>query len=284
MANRSYNSTQKAAILLLALGEELAAEIFRSMNESEVRSVGSALKQLGKVEQADMDHVVQEFLGILDTKTTGINKDTAAFAQKAIQLAFKGERGQQISQGLGQGPHKMRALEIADTHTISRILALEHPQTIAMVLAHATADKASAILIQLHESLRTEIMLRLSNLQPIDPEVVAEVDQHLLKEIERMGSLHQRKLGGSKKVADILNHLDKEGLRLLEKIEERNPSLSEDIRQNMFTFDDLVLLDARGLQELTKKVPRGVLTLALRGATEKSKISFLRVCPNDPQK
>jgi len=276
MAVRSYNPTQKAAILLLALGEELAAEIFRSMNESEVRSVGSALRQLGKVEQTDMDQVVQEFLGILNTKTTGIDKDTAGFAQKAIQLAFKGEKGQQIAKQLGRGPHRMRALEIADTTTISRILALEHPQTIAMVLAHATSDKASAILMQLHEALRTEIMLRLSKLQPIDPEVVAEVDQHLLKEIERMGSLHQRKLGGSKKVADILNHLDKEGLRLLEKIEERNPDLSEDIRQNMFTFDDLVLLDARSVQEVTKKVPRGILSLALRGATDKVKTLFFK--------
>jgi len=276
MAARKFNPSQKAAILLLSLGEELAAEIFRGMNESEVRTVGSALKQLGKVEQADINAVVNEFLTILNASTSGMNKDTAAFAQKAIQLAFKGDKGQQISNQLGRGPARMRSLEIADSTTLARILQSEHPQTIAMILAHATSDKASAILLQIHESLRTEIMIRLSKLEPIDPDVVMEIDQHLLREIERMGSLHQRKLGGSRKVAEILNHLDKDGMKILEKIEERNPDLSEDIRQKMFTFDDLVMIDARGLQEIIKVVPRGTITLALRGATEVIKQLFFK--------
>jgi flagellar motor switch protein FliG len=228
MAARKFNPSQKAAILLLSLGEELAAEIFRGMNEHEVRTVGSALKQLGKVEQADIDAVVNEFLTILNTKTTGLHKDTAEFAQKAIQLAFKGDKGQQIAQQLGRGPARMRSLEVADSTTLARILQMEHPQTIAMILAHATADKASAILLQIPEALRTEIMVRLSKLEPIDPELVMEIDQHILQEVERMGSLGQRKLGGSRKVAEILNHLDKEGQILLEKIEERSPDLSEE--------------------------------------------------------
>lgn len=273
---RKFTPTQKAAILLLSLGEELAAEIFRGMSETEVRSVGSALKQLGKVEQAEVDAVVKEFLTVLNTKATGLSADTAAFAQKAIQLAFKGEKGQKISEQLGRGPVRMRSLEIADATILSRILSLEHPQTIAMVLAHATSDKASAVLVQMHESLRTEIMMRLAKLEPIDPEVVTEIDQHLLKEIERMGSLGQRKLGGSRKVAEILNHLDKEGQQLLDKIEERNPDLSDDIRQKMFTFEDLVMLDVKGVQEIVKQVPRGTITLSLRGASDKIKNLFFK--------
>ncbi|MDQ3233232.1 MAG: flagellar motor switch protein FliG, partial [Pseudobdellovibrionaceae bacterium] len=263
-------------ILLLSLGEELAAEIFRNMNESEVRTVGSALKQLGKIEQADINTVVGEFLTVLNTKTTGMSMDTAAFAQKAIQLAFKGDKGQEITKQLGRGPAKMRSLEIADATSLARILQLEHPQTIAMVLAHATADKASAILLQIHDSLRTEIMVRLSKLEPIDPELVMEIDQHLLKEVDRMGSLNQRKLGGPRKVAEILNFLDKDGQALLEKIEERNPDLSEDIRQKMFTFDDLIMIDARGLQEVIKVVPRGTLTIALRGTSDTIKKLFFK--------
>ncbi|WP_141731417.1 flagellar motor switch protein FliG [Oligoflexus tunisiensis] len=276
MAARKFNPSQKAAILLLSLGEELAAEIFRGMSPSEVRTVGTALKQLGRVEQADIDAVLKEFLAALNTTAKGMNKDTADFAQKAIQLAFKGDKGQQIAKQLGRGPAKMRSLEITDATTLARIMQLEHPQTIAMILAHATSDKASAVLLQLHESLRTEIMVRLSKLEPIDPDLVMEIDQHILQEVERMGSLGQRKLGGSRKVAEILNHLDKEGLQLLEKIEERNPDLSEEIRQKMFTFDDLVLIDSRGVQELIKVVPRGSLTLALRGTTETIKNLFYK--------
>jgi flagellar motor switch protein FliG len=276
MAARKFNPSQKAAILMLSLGEELAAEIFRGMCESEVRSVGTALKQLGRVEQVEIDAVVNEFLTVLNTKSTGLSKDTAAFAQKTIQLAFKGDKGEALSQQLGRGPVKMRSLEIADSTTLARILQNEHPQTIAMIMAHASSDKASAILLQLHESLRTEIMIRLSKLEPIDPDLVADIDQHLLKEIARLGSIHQSKLGGSRKVAEILNHLDKDGLRLLEKIEERNPDLSEDIRQKMFTFDDLIMIDSRGIQELVKVIPRGTLTLALRSATETIKKLFYK--------
>jgi flagellar motor switch protein FliG len=238
------------------------------MNDSEVRTVSSALNQLGKLEQADINAVVNEFLSILNSSKTGMHQDSAAFAQKAIQLAFKGDKGQEIAAQLGRSPARMRALEIADATTLARILQAEHPQTIAMILAHTTSDKASAILVQIHEALRSEIMIRLARLEPIDPDVVMEIDQHLLREIERMGTLGQRKLGGSRQVAEILNHLDKDGMKLLETIEERNPDLSAEIRQKMFTFDDLVMIDARGLQEIIKVVPRGTLTLALRGAAD----------------
>lgn len=276
MSAPKYSPTQKAAILLLSLGEELAADIFRNMNEEEVRTVALALKQLGKVEQADLDAVLDEFLQILNTKTTCINQDTAAFAQKAIQLAFKGDQGQKLSEQLGRGTGRMRSLEMADASIVGRILRLEHPQTIAMILAHATADKASAILMQLPEALRTEIMIRLSKLEPVDPELIMEIDQHLIEEIEKMGSLHQRKLGGSRKVAEILNRLDKDGQQILANIEERSPDLSEEIRQKMFTFDDLVLVDPRGLQELIKVVPRQTLALALRGMSDTLKELFYK--------
>src|SRR6478735_2195189 len=103
MAVRKFSPTQKAAILMLSLGEELAGEIFRGMNEHEVRSVGSALRNLGKVEQDEVNEVVTEFLAILDAPTKGLNKDTAAFAEKAIQIAFKGEKGQKLSAQLGRG-------------------------------------------------------------------------------------------------------------------------------------------------------------------------------------
>jgi flagellar motor switch protein FliG len=170
----------------------------------------------------------------------------------------------------------MRALELADAHALSRILAHEHPQTIAMILAHANTEKASAILVRLHEALRTEIMVRLAKLEPIDPEIVAEIDQDLVTEIEKIGSIHQRKLGGTRKVAEILNQLDRQGQELLEKIEERSRDLSDDIRQKMFTFDDLILLDGRGIQELVKVMPRGTITLALRGGSEKIQQLFFK--------
>ena len=268
-ANNRFSPADKAAILLVALGEEIAADLFKAMDPHEVRVIAAAINRLGKLDKSTIDEVLVEFLSILNGKSVGPQKDPAGFAQRALQLAFKGEHGQKLAQQIGKGAVKLRALEVADPSTLARVLQLEHPQTVAMVLAHATADKASLVLRQMPEALRTEILLRIAKLNPIDPDIVAEIDQHLLNEIEKMGSIGQRKIGGAKKVAEILNRMDKKGLEILQGIESRSSELSKEIRQEMFTFEDLVYLDNRGLQELVKSVARNVLILALRGVDEK---------------
>jgi len=268
--------TEKVAILLMALGEDIAGEVFRNLHESEVRRIGVALGRLGRVDQATVDIVIQEFLAILNTKTTGLHQDGVTFAQRAIELAFKGEQGDTLSRAVKQQAITLRCLDAAESPILARILQNEHPQTIAMVLAHARPEKASALLKHWSESMRTEVLMRVANLNPIDPEVILEVDQHILKEIERMGSSSQRKLGGPKSVASILNLLHQDGTRLLEGIEERQPDLAQAIREQMFTFDDLVLLDSRGIQEIIKWVPRQQLAMALRGAGEPVKDLFFQ--------
>lgn len=268
MSSSKYSPAEKVAILLMALGEEIAAEIFKGMDQNEVRRIGSALSRMGRVDQEVIDTVIQEFMNLLNTQPKSLRTDGVGFAQRAIQLAFKGEEGERLARASARGETKMRVLEMADAPTLARILHNEVPQTLALVIAHASPEKAGALLRHWPEAARTEILLRVARLQPVDPELIATIDQHLMEEIDRMGSSRQQKLGGAKQVASILNRMDREGLRLLDGLGERNPELAEEIRLKMFTIDDLVQIDSRGIQELLKHIQQNTLLLALRGTSE----------------
>lgn len=267
---------EKVAILLMALGEDIAAEVFQNLDPVEVRRIGAAMSQLGRIEQSTIDIVIHEFLGLLNTKSSTLGTNGVDFAQRAIRLAFKTSEGEELASAISKGDVRMRALEVADPATLARILQNELPQTLALVLAHATPEKASTLLKLWPERIRAELLMRVAKLGPVDPETVAQLDQHLLQELEKVGSSRQLKRGGPQAVASILNRMDKEGLGLLERLGERQPDLASEIREKMFTFDDLHLLDDRGLQELIKIVPQTKLCLALRGTSEKIQQLFFR--------
>lgn len=270
------SSTEKAAILLISLGEEVAAEVFRKLSPNEVRRIGSALGRLNAVDQATIDIVVHEFLGLLQTKKPTRTTDGVAFAQRAIQLAFKNEEGSKLSEAIAKSHVTLRAIERVDAETLARVLRQEHPQSIALVLAHCKPEQGAKLISFLPESLRSDLLLRVAQMGPVDPDVILELDAHLSREIERVGIQQGLKVGGPKQVASILNYLDQEGKRILEGLEEKQAELADNIRSLMFTFEDLSLLDDRALQELIKLVPRGTLTLALRGVSEELSVLFYR--------
>lgn len=276
MPAKRLEPAEKVAILLIALGEDIAAEVFQSLDPSEVRRIGAAMGQLGRIEQSTIDIVINEFLGLLNAKSQNLSTSGIDFAQRAIRLAFKSTEGEEIVKSLAKGETRMRSLETADAPTLARLLQNELPQTVALVLAHATPEKASALLKHWPEKARTDLLMRVAKLSPVDPESIAELDQHLLEELAKVGSGRQLKRGGPQAVASILNRMDKEGLGLLERLGERQPSLANEIREKMFTFDDLPLLDDRAMQELIKVVPQQKLTLALRGTSEKIQLLFFR--------
>ncbi len=276
MSALKLDSAEKVAILLLALGEDIAAEVFQNLHPIEVRRIGAAMSHLGRIEQTTIDIVIHEFLGLLNTKSSTLGTNGIDFAQRAIKLAFKGENGEELAAGISKGDIRMRSLEVAEVPALARLLHSELPQTVALVLAHATPQKASALLKHWPESARTDLLLRIAKLGPVDPESIAELDQHLLNELERMGNSRQTKLGGTKAVANILNRMDKEGLKLLDGLGERQPDLAASVREQMFTFEDLVLLDDRSVQELIKVVAQSKLSTALRGTSEAIQQIFFR--------
>ena len=261
------SSTEKTAIVLLALGEDVAAEIFRHMEPNEVKKVGAALSRVGRVSQETVDIVMQEFHQILTSNQPSLLRGDFDFTKNVIDKAFgNSEHGSSLKADLAQGNVKMSSLELADADTIYRIIANEHPQTMALVLAHAGSQKGGAILRLIPEALKVEVIKRVSQLDSVSPEIIMDLDEMIRREIEQMG-ISRKKIGGVEKAAAILNAMNQGRDNVLDRLEERDPDLSDSIRAHMFTFEDLAQVDDRGIQELLKAVDKSLWELALRGVS-----------------
>jgi flagellar motor switch protein FliG len=269
MANQKFSGAQKAAILLLSFGEEISAEIFKNMTEFEIKRIGAAMSRLGRLELDVVEQVMGEFYGVLQQNRKFFYGGND-FTKKVIGTAFKGTDGDVIIDQLSLGSSSnLDALELIDARTLSNFIRNEHPQTIALILAHLDPRKCGDTLKLLPESIRTEILIRIANLDSVAPEIIDEIDNVLRAEIQAMGSISTQKIGGVEPIAEMLNLIDgaTEG-QILDGLEERDPELAERIRQLMFTFDDLVKIDDRGIQEIVKAVQTDKWKVALKTASE----------------
>ena len=269
MATNKYSGAQKAAILLLSFGEEIAAEIFRNMTEFEIKRIGSAMSRLGRLEQEIVDEVMLDFYNILQQNRKFFYGGND-YTMKVIGSAFKGGDAEELIGQLQLGSTtSLESLELIDQRTLSTFIRNEHPQTIALILAHLDPKKCGETLKLLPDALHTEILLRIANLDAVAPEIIDEIDDVLRSEIQAMGSIHTQKIGGVEPIAEMLNLIDKATEeQILDNLEERDPDLAEQVRQLMFTFDDLVKIDDRGIQELVKGIKGDDLKVALKTASE----------------
>jgi len=269
VATNKYSGAQKAAILLLSFGEDISAEIFKHMSEFEIKRIGGAMSRLGRLEQDIVDEIIMEFYAILQQNNKffyGGNE----FTRNVIGQAFKGTDADDLIESLSLGSSaNLDSLELIDPRTLATFIRNEHPQTIALILAHLDPKKCGETLKLLPESLHTEILLRIANLEAVGPEIIDEIDDVLRNEIQAMGSISTQKIGGVEPLAEMLNLIDKATEeQILDSLEERDPDLAEQIRQLMFVFDDLVKIDARGIQEIIKNVPNDKWKVALKTASE----------------
>jgi flagellar motor switch protein FliG len=269
MATNKYTGAQKAAILMLSFGEDISAEIFKNMNEFEIKRIGTAMSRLGRLEQDVVDEVMTEFYNILQQNKKffyGGNE----FTMKVLGSAFKGGDADGIIEQLNlDSSANLDSLELIDPRTLATFIRNEHPQTIALILAHLDPKKCGETLKMLPEALHTEILLRIANLDAVAPEIIDEIDDVLRNEIQAMGSVSHQKIGGVEPIAEMLNLIDKATeAQILDNLEERDPELAEEVRNLMFVFDDLIKIDDRGIQELVKGVNNDKWKLALKTASE----------------
>jgi flagellar motor switch protein FliG len=167
-----------------------------------------------------------------------------------------------------EGSRTLEALELVDSRTLANFLVNEHPQTIALILAHLESFKKCEVLSRLPEVIQTEVVLRIANLDFISPNLIAQVDEVLKQELATLGSIDTQHLGGVQPIADMLNVMDKTNEQnIMSKVEEKDPQLAEEIRKLMFVFEDIRLVDDRGIQTLLKEVANDKLVIALKTAT-----------------
>jgi len=176
-----------------------------------------------------------------------------------------------------ENPPFFQSLRGIDAKTLVPLISNEHPQVIALILAHLPSERAAQVLSLLPEKLRPEVMLKISQTESIPPEVMEAIDDVLQKKVERIGGKESQKIGGIQRVADVLNQMDTTSQEaILNQLEAKNPSLVEEIKQLMFTFEDLVLIDGRGIQTLLKEINNQELALALKTANEEIKNLFFK--------
>ncbi len=263
MGAKKFNPSEKAAIIALALGEDLAPAVLSQLGPDESMKIARNLKTLGRLELKEIDEVLVEFLSLLNSKGPKV-LDTEAFL---AGLQKKGDsRTREFLENARSGEYRMRVFDRTKPDILYRIIAKEVPQTLALIFSHAPSDFGAEMLKHFQEPMRITILLRMAKLREVDPDFVREIDEQLLSEVDKLGLSGHQKIGGIKKVAAILNALNQESQPLLSKLSERQPDLAASIEQEMFTFEDLLKVDDKGIQELVKTVKREVLLLSLRGA------------------
>jgi flagellar motor switch protein FliG len=274
-ADNIIAGTRKAAVLLVLLGEETASQIYRNLPEED-------LERLTK-EIAELEHIdAQTALAVLEEyHRMGLTQDYLAqggtdYAQKLLVKAF-GDEGarqllKQVSAASEISANKMDSLQMADPQQLAKFLESEHPQTIALTLAHVDSKQASALLMRLPETMRAETIKRLAQLRQFSPEIAQKVSLSLHQRLQALGEQHRRAYAGFQGVADLLNRMDPvQAKTILEAIEKDDPKVALCIRNLMFTFQDLLGVPEAGIRELLGQLDKKSLALALRGATEELK-------------
>jgi len=263
---------KKAAILLLALGEDAAADVMKNLEEAEIQQVGYYMSRFTDVSPEELDIVLEEFYRNSVMADEGVNISSSPdFVKNALTKALGADRAKELSDNLRAGEEEagLEALRYAEPVMISNYIRGEHPQTIALILSYLKdAEQSSAVLRDLPESLQADILYRMAVIESIPPGVISEMNEVLTEEMKTAGSM-ATSVGGVEPVAEILNSVDKATeTRILSSIEETNPELAEQIRELMFTFEDMALIDAKQMQLVMKDVDQADMVLALKTASD----------------
>lgn len=256
--------------MLLNLGEELAGKVLGVMEQEEIQHLGNYMASIGTFSPELSRAVNEEFLrNSLSGGPRGFSVGNVSSVRKLLESALGEEQAEDLISNLSVPTEEagIETLRVMDPKTIANFLKNEHPQTIALILAHLDAGKSAEIISMLNEDIRGDVAYRLATLDRIPPTVINDLDTILGDELAASGSGQTQQVGGVHAVADLLNYVDKSNENLIiSKIDELNPELAEEVRNLMFTFDDLIYIDDRGIQQVLREVGNEDLTLALRGA------------------
>jgi flagellar motor switch protein FliG len=271
---------RKAAILLVALGEETAKEILLSLSETDVQLLTEELAELRTVTPEMSASVIEEFWQVLETQSFLVHGGLD-YANRLLLETFGKERAEDLmsmvrrSQEAAQG--NLAKLQRTDPQQLGKLLDAEHPQTIALVLAHLDPRRASQVVDNLNEEHKVVSLQRLAEMRQFSPEMAQKVAQSLHRRLESMGDTQRQNYSGFKAVADLLNRLHAdEAKHILEVVENSDPELALNIRNLMFTFEDLVTVPAATIREIVSGVDKRQLALALRGANEELRATIFK--------
>lgn len=269
---------QKSAMLLILLGEEASAEVMREMDEDEVQVLSRAIARSPVISSDQGEAILDEFYQ-LSLAQDYMLKGGLDYARKLLVSAFGPDQGRRLldrlMKTLGADAANFDALRKADPQQLAKFIHSEHPQTIALILSHLNPSQAAGLLGSLPPELRSDVSVRMANLDQISPEIIAKIAQVVGAKLKSLGEVSREAYGGVRAVAEMFNRLDSGTSKdVLEGVENDHPSLGQSIRMLMFVFDDLLKLDGAAMKELSSRIDRKLLTVALKGTSDAMKNHF----------
>jgi len=274
----SEDGLKRGAAIMIALGEEVTAPVMAHLDEDEVAELSKEIATTRVVSPEKMDEYIEDFYNMMLAKKF-IAKGGLEYAKSVLVKSLGPERARKIIDRLTKMLEQSSGFDFLakiDPKQLAKFIQTEHPQTIALILAHLDPSQAAESLAQLPEDMKADITLRISNLQDISPSVVKTLARVLEERFESLSS-YNVEVGGVKSVAEIFNRMDRTTSKnTLEKLEKESPELVAAIRDMMFVFEDIKALNDVALQEILKKADKKALTMALKGTDEEMQERFFR--------
>ena len=269
---------QKTAILILALGDAFASEVFKKFDRAEITAVSRAMAKLDTVGKEQAEEVLREF-----NQAMTIGKEMLyggpEQVRKMISSNLDSDTARYILDELDfeSGPVPFKELGNVSPKILAQILRNEHPQTLALILGHLPPESAGNLLQNMSPGVRAEVLIRLAKLEAVAEEMLVEVDRVLQSQLIAIGGKEGRKVGGVSSVAEILNAIDRATEEeIMADIEEESAQLAEEIKQLMFVFEDIMKIDDRGIREILKEISNEDLTMSLKTAPEELREKFFK--------
>ena len=275
------NGSDRAGLLLSSLGMNITQLVFQNRKDNDVKRMINAMSNVKRAPIWMVKRVLEDFYSQLNEDSDLLFAENRG--RDFIINTLGEDRAKQL---LGQivevrQSNTLASLELVDTRTLSNFLINEHPQTIALIVAHLAPERKVDVLRRLPEGLQAEVVLRVANLDYVSPELISQLDDVLKTELSTLGSIDTNQLGGVEPIADMLNLMDKNTEKnIMSRVEEKDPELAEEIRKLMFTFEDLLYVDDKGIQNLLREIDNGKLVIAMKTAPDEIKQKLFKNMSN----
>lgn len=255
--------------MLVSLDPDSSAEVMRRLDSDTIEDVSREIAQLDRVDPKQRGRVIEEFYN-LALASQYVKQGGIAYAKALLDKVLPADQAVRVLKMIEHQVHKQPFSFLAktDADNLTTFIQDEHPQTIALILSHLTSNKASEILASLSVEKQVEVVTRIANMDNTNPEVIKEVEHGLELRLSGLVSQTYQKVGGVESVAEMLNQADRTTEKgILEALEAQDPDLVEQIRRLMFVFEDIVLVDDKGIQQVLKEIENDDLSLALKTAS-----------------
>ncbi|MEQ8289368.1 MAG: flagellar motor switch protein FliG [Gammaproteobacteria bacterium] len=264
---------QKAAVLLMTIGEDKAAEVLRHMGPKEVQRIGVAMTTVRDLSKDTVNNVIGEFMSTVNQQTNlGVGVDD--YVRNVLHNALGEEKAASVIDRIliGGNSQGLEALKWMNPKSVAELIQNEHPQIIAIILSYLESDMSAEILTVFPEKVRADLLLRIATLESVQPAAMRELNETLEKQLKGGNSVQSSSIGGPKAAADILNFIESSNeAAIMEKIKEVDEDLGQEIQDLMFVFDNLITVDDRSMQVILREVATDNLLLALKVANDELK-------------